>query len=112
MIGIRWLSADGRVAAFGVVEGRGAAPANRLGLSGRGYSPGGVPPNYPILHTATSSNLPSLAMSHQRMSTYIDAYNVYHGLLEASLRSSRWLDLPELGSSLLEPDQQLVLTRY
>ena len=46
------------------------------------------------------------------MSTYIDAYNVYHGLLEAGLRSSRWLDLPELGSSLLEPDQQLVLTRY
>ncbi len=51
-------------------------------------------------------------MSQQRVITYIDGYNLYHGLLAAGLRSSRWLDLPELGRSLLEPDQQLVLTRY
>lgn len=51
-------------------------------------------------------------MSQQRVITYIDGYNLYHGLLDAGLRSSRWLDLAELGRSLLEPDQQLVLTRY
>ena len=32
--------------------------------------------------------------------------------MDAGLRSSRWLDLAELGRSLLKPDQQLVLTRY
>ena len=46
------------------------------------------------------------------MITYIDGYNLYHGLLEAGLGSSRWLDLPKLGRSLLKPGQQLVLTRY
>ena len=51
-------------------------------------------------------------MRQQRVITYIDGYNLYHGLLAAGLRSSRWLDLPKLGRSLLEPDHQLVLTRY
>ena len=51
-------------------------------------------------------------MSQQRVITYIDGYNLYHGLLEAGLRSSRWLDLPKLGTSLLKPGQQLALTRY
>ena len=46
------------------------------------------------------------------MITYIDGYNLYHGLLEAGLGSSRWLDLPKLGRSLLKPGQHLVLTRY
>ena len=46
------------------------------------------------------------------MITYIDGYNLYHGLLDAGLRSSRWLDLPKLGQSLLKPCQHLVLTRY
>ena len=48
----------------------------------------------------------------QRVITYIDGYNLYHGLLDGGLRSSRWLDLPELGRSLLKPHQRLVLTRY
>ena len=51
-------------------------------------------------------------MSQQRVITYIDGYNLYHGLLDAGLRSSRWLDLPKLGTSLLKPDSQLVLTTY
>ena len=51
-------------------------------------------------------------MSQQRVITYIDGYNLYHGLLEAGLRSSRWLDLPKLGRSLLKSGQQLTLTRY
>jgi hypothetical protein len=51
-------------------------------------------------------------VSGQRVITYIDGYNLYHGLLAAGLRSSRWLDLPMLGQSLLKPDQDLELTRY
>ena len=48
----------------------------------------------------------------QRVITYIDGYNLYHGLLDAGLRTSRWLDLARLGESLLMSDQHLVLTRY
>jgi len=51
-------------------------------------------------------------MSNTRVVTYIDGYNLYHGLLDAKLRSSRWLDLSQLGKSLLKPDQDLILTRY
>ena len=51
-------------------------------------------------------------VSGQRVITYIDGYNLYHGLLAAGIRSSRWLDLPMLGQSLLKPDQDLELTRY
>lgn len=53
-----------------------------------------------------------IRMSDQRVITYIDGYNLYHGMLDARLRSSRWLDLPMLGRSLLKPDQDLMLTRY
>lgn len=51
-------------------------------------------------------------MSQERVITYIDGYNLYHGLLDARLRNSRWLDLAQLGRSLLTSDQYLVLTRY
>lgn len=51
-------------------------------------------------------------MSQQRVITYIDGYNLYHGLLDARLQNSRWLDLAQLGRSLLTSDQQLALTRY
>ena len=51
-------------------------------------------------------------MNQQRVITYIDGYNLYHGLLQAGLRSSRWLDLTKLGNSLLKPGQHLTLTRY
>jgi len=44
--------------------------------------------------------------------TYIDGFNLYHGLLQARLHSARWLDLHALGRSLLKPSQQLELTRY
>lgn len=46
------------------------------------------------------------------MITYIDGFNLYHGLLQARLHSARWLDLHALGRSLLKPSQQLELTRY
>ena len=46
------------------------------------------------------------------MIVYIDGYNLYHGLIDAKLRTSRWLDLVALSRNLLEPQQDLHLVRY
>lgn len=51
-------------------------------------------------------------MSVERVAAYIDGFNFYHGLIEAKLRSSRWLDFTSMCSKLLKPDQQLVKVRY
>ena len=51
-------------------------------------------------------------MSMERTITYIDGYNFYHGLCDARLQSSRWLDLRALSESLLKPQQRLDLVRY
>lgn len=34
-------------------------------------------------------------MSNERITVYIDGYNLYYGLKAAGLRTSRWLDLVE-----------------
>jgi len=47
-----------------------------------------------------------------RVIAYIDGYNLYHGMIEARLHSSRWLDLETLGHSLVKSHQHLKLTRY
>lgn len=51
-------------------------------------------------------------MSPERVIAYIDGYNLYFGLLDARLRTSRWLDLRSLCETLLKPRQQLELVRY
>ncbi|MXW61623.1 MAG: NYN domain-containing protein [Acidimicrobiaceae bacterium] len=51
-------------------------------------------------------------MSVERVAAYIDGFNLYHGLIDASLLSSRWLDLRAMCTSLLKPHQQLDLVRY
>ena len=51
-------------------------------------------------------------MAQDRVIVYIDGFNLYHGMIAAGLRSSRWLDLTALGRSLLKPRQRLVKTRY
>lgn len=51
-------------------------------------------------------------MNSNRVITYIDGFNLYHGLRDAGLRSSRWLDLCALSESILKPDQSLELVRY
>lgn len=51
-------------------------------------------------------------MRKERVTAYIDGFNLYYGLREARLRSSRWLDLRALCESLLRPSQQLTLVRY
>ena len=51
-------------------------------------------------------------MSVERVVAYIDGFNFYHGLIEAKLYTSRWLDLSAMCQSLLEPQQALSLVRY
>jgi uncharacterized LabA/DUF88 family protein len=51
-------------------------------------------------------------MSQQRAIAYIDGYNLYHGLRDSRLTTSRWLDLVALSESLLKPDQHLKAVRY
>jgi hypothetical protein len=47
-----------------------------------------------------------------RAIVYIDGFNLYHGLMQAGRRTSRWLDLVALSRSLLLADQSLAATRY
>ena len=51
-------------------------------------------------------------MSSIRVAAYVDGFNFYHGLIQAKLHTSRWLDLRAMCSSLLRQDQQLVHIRY
>lgn len=51
-------------------------------------------------------------MPEERLIAYIDGFNLYYGLREAGLHSSRWLDLHDVCTSLLKPPQQLELVRY
>ena len=40
-------------------------------------------------------------MGVERAIVYIDGFNLYHGLMQARLGSSRWLDLGAMSQSLL-----------
>ena len=51
-------------------------------------------------------------MQVERVVAYIDGFNLYYGLRDASLRSSRWLDLQGMCTSLLKPGQRLEFVRY
>ena len=46
------------------------------------------------------------------MIAYIDGFNLYHGLRDAGLEDSRWLDVHGMCVSLLKPGEQLDLVRY
>ena len=51
-------------------------------------------------------------MRTERVIAYIDGYNLYFGLLDARLQTSRWLDLHGVCTALLKPRQRLELVRY
>ena len=46
------------------------------------------------------------------MIAYIDGFNLYHGLRDAGLKDSRWLDVRGMCLSLLQTGEQLELVRY
>ncbi len=48
----------------------------------------------------------------QRVSVYVDGFNLYHGLKSKGWRRYYWLDLHRLAQNLLQPGQYLVAVRY
>ena len=60
----------------------------------------------------TGSQLPLQIVPMERLIAYIDGFNLYYGLRDARLNSSRWLDLRGMCESLLKPGQRLELVRY
>ena len=48
----------------------------------------------------------------QRVSVYIDGFNLYYGLKEANLQRLFWLDVRRLSKNLLRPNQSLKVVRY
>ena len=51
-------------------------------------------------------------MATERVIAYNDGYNLYFGILDARMHTSRWLDLRGVWTSLLKPGQRLDLVRY
>ena len=51
-------------------------------------------------------------MSIERAIVYVDGFNLYHGLMQARLGRSRWLDLSAMSRSLLGDNRRLELVRY
>ncbi len=47
-----------------------------------------------------------------RVGVYVDGFNLYHGLKEATGRRLLWLDLEALAQRLCRPDQTLELVKY
>ena len=48
----------------------------------------------------------------ERVSVYIDGFNLYYGLKSKGWQRYYWLDLPGLSEKLLRPGQQLAAVRY
>jgi uncharacterized LabA/DUF88 family protein len=47
-----------------------------------------------------------------RVTTYIDGFNLYYGLKEANFQRFYWLDMTKLAAELLQVGQTLVETKY
>lgn len=48
----------------------------------------------------------------ERVTVYIDGFNIYFGILEAGYDNCKWLNLKALATSLLKPNQELVELKY
>ena len=48
----------------------------------------------------------------QRVSVYVDGFNLYYGLKSKGWRRYYWLNLRRLAENLLKPGQRLTLIRY
>ncbi|MCB0645123.1 MAG: NYN domain-containing protein [Saprospiraceae bacterium] len=48
----------------------------------------------------------------ERVIAYIDGFNLYFGMREASFDHCRWLDIKKLIQSLLQPQQELLDVKY
>lgn len=50
--------------------------------------------------------------SLERVTVYIDGFNLYFGLVETGFERFKWLDLTKLVNNLLKPNQELVEIKY
>ncbi len=50
--------------------------------------------------------------SLERVTVYIDGFNLYFGLIQAGFERFKWLDLTKLVNNLLKPNQELVEIKY
>jgi uncharacterized LabA/DUF88 family protein len=48
----------------------------------------------------------------EKVAVYIDGFNLYFGMMEASWKSYRWLDLISLADNLIKPPQTIVAVKY
>lgn len=51
-------------------------------------------------------------MGVERAIVYVDGFNLYHGLMQARLGNSRWLDLGEMSRSHLGDNREIKLARW
>jgi uncharacterized LabA/DUF88 family protein len=48
----------------------------------------------------------------ERVSVYIDGFNLYFGMMEAGYGNCRWLDVEKLSKNILKPGQVLIDVKY
>src|SRR5687767_13855851 len=48
----------------------------------------------------------------ERVTAYIDGFNLYHGMRDSFLSRYYWLSLPAMCTALLKPHQTLIATKY
>jgi len=73
-----------------------------------GFTPHGLIPR----DRASARGRSYLDMKSARVAFYIDGFNLYFGLKDSGYRRFYWLNLQEMCSRLLLPDQQLKIIRY
>lgn len=54
----------------------------------------------------------TMSEKKERVVVYIDGFNLYFGMREASFDQCRWLNVKQLAISLLKPHQELVNIKY
>lgn len=54
----------------------------------------------------------ALAKRREAVITYVDGFNLYFGIRDAGLHTSRWLDVRGVCEAILKPGQHLSLVRY
>jgi len=54
----------------------------------------------------------AVAATSEKVSVYIDGFNLYFGMKQSGFRRFYWLDIHKLAMSFLKPDQRLIDVKY
>lgn len=55
---------------------------------------------------------PNFSSKKERVTVYIDGFNLYFGIVESGYTQCKWLNLYSLSKSLLKPSQELIKVKY